>query len=227
LTPIDSRSGVLISPSIIAADLSAMGALVREMDPAVVDLLHMDVMDGHFVPNLTFGPAYIKNCAAHTSIPMDVHLMIMDPEASIERYLEIKPWCVTIHYESTRFPARLLQLIRGAGIRAGLALNPATPVEAAFDLCEYADLVLVMSVDPGFYGQKFMKGAVGRIKRLAGFLEREHHDREVIIQVDGGISLENIGEVAAAGARCLVAGNAAFAGGTVNSNVAALKKRAI
>ena len=151
--PMNSDVGILLSPSIIASDLSTMGRDVSAFDPSAFDLLHLDVMDGNFVPNLTFGPGYIKALGAHTSIPLDIHLMIERPELSVERYLECAPWCVTIHYESTRFPSRLLQTIRKAGVRAGISINPATPVEAVHDLCGEVDLILVMSVDPGFYGQ--------------------------------------------------------------------------
>lgn len=217
---------VKISPSIIATDLSRVGEIVNDFDPAVVDLLHMDVMDGHFVPNITFGPAYIEHLRKNTDIPLDIHLMIEKPENTIEQYLAMDPWCVTIHYESTRFPARLLSLIRESGTRAGLSINPATPVESIRDILPYADMALIMSVDPGFYGQKFMPEAVNRIKNLSRFAAEQKLDN-LLIQVDGGINKENIGEVVAAGAHILVAGGAAFKGGDVNSNVAALKKAAL
>ena len=152
-------SNVLISPSIIAGDLSKMGEMVGSFNPEIVDYLHMDVMDGHFVPNLTYGPAYLEHLSQHSDIPMDVHLMIEEPERTINSYIPLKPWSLTIHYESTRFPARLLTLIREAGIVAGLSINPATPVEAIKDILPYADMVLIMSVDPGFYGQSFMENA--------------------------------------------------------------------
>jgi len=220
-----ASEGIRISPSIIAADLSAMGAMVSTFDKTAVDLLHMDVMDGKFVPNLTFGPGYIKALMGHTDIPMDVHLMIDRPEDSLESYLSLKPWGITIHYESTRFPARILSKIAGEGIIAGLAINPATPVDAIADILPYTGLILIMSVDPGFYGQTFMEPALGRISRLRKML-LDKNLPEVLIQVDGGIGESNIAAVAAAGATVIVAGNAAFKGGDVNGNCARLKKTA-
>ncbi len=222
---------ISISPSIIAADLSRMGEIVETFDPAVIDLLHIDVMDGHFVPNMTFGPAYIGGLKKHSAIPLDIHLMIERPEDTMDRYLALEPWCVTFHYEATRFPARLLREIKDAGPRAGITINPATPVESVFDILPYADMVLIMSVDPGFYGQKFMPEALGRIKKLADFAASQGQN-DLIIQVDGGVNNDNIKSIVDAGAGILVAGGAAFKGdpfkaGTVNNNVAVLKKAAL
>ncbi len=218
-----SSKSVMISPSIIAGDLTTMGRDVEGFDPAVVDLLHMDVMDGNFVPNLTFGSGFIGSLAKHTAIPLDVHLMIEKPELSLESYINLKPWCITIHYESTRFPARCLSLIREKGIKAGITINPATPVDAVFDLLPYCDLVLIMSVDPGFYGQSFMETAIPRIERLRSHIDANFAGN-ILIQVDGGVSTDNIGRIVAAGADILVAGSSAFKGGDVNSSVKALKK---
>lgn len=218
---------VLISPSVIAADLSTIGNKAKELNPDIVDLLHIDVMDGHFVPNLTIGPGFVKGLKANTNIPLDVHLMIEKPEDSIQKYIEQKPWCIVIHYEATRFPARVLKLISEAGIRAGIALNPATPVEVIFDIHEYADLALIMSVDPGFYGQSFMSSSLNKIKRLKRFIDDNNLGERLAIQVDGGISKDNIAPVAQSGARIIVAGSSAFGSGDVNRNVEDLKKIAI
>ncbi len=218
-------SNIKISPSIIASDLSLFGTTVQQFDKNVVDLLHMDVMDGHFVPNLTFGPGYIKHVQQNSDIPLDVHLMIEKPELSIEEYIAIKPWCIVIHYESTRFPARLLQLIKAENIVPGIALNPATPVEAIYDLMEYIDMVLIMSVDPGFYGQSFMSSALGRIKKIKDFIDAQNLKNRSI-QVDGGITKDNIAAVAHAGASIFVAGSSSFKGGDINKNVLDLKAAA-
>ena len=217
---------VLIAPSLIADDLSVMGITARSFDPAIVDLLHMDVMDGNFVPNLTFGPGYIQNLQKHVAVPLDVHLMIEKPEHSVEQYMALKPWCVTIHYESTRFPGRILSQIRNAKIIAGLALNPATPVENSFDLLPFCDIVLIMSVDPGFYGQTFMESSLERIERLAGHLKKAGYGGKIRIQVDGGITRDNISKVVKAGASIVVAGSASFRGGDVNRSVRELKESA-
>lgn len=220
-----NSKNIMISPSIIAGDLSTIGREVEKFDPAVVDLLHMDVMDGNFVPNLTFGSGFIGSLGKHTGIPLDVHLMIEKPELSLDSYISLNPWCIVIHYESTRFPARCLSLIREKGIKAGITINPATPVESIYDLLPYCDLVLIMSVDPGFYGQSFMETAIPRIEKLRKQID-SNFGGKILIQVDGGVNTENIGRITSAGADILVAGSSAFRGGDVNGNVAALKKAA-
>ncbi len=220
----NKQSPVKISPSIIASDLTVMGETVRSMDPGIIDLLHMDVMDGVFVPNLTFGPSFIHSLSGKTSIPLDVHLMIEKPENSIDEYIALSPWCITIHYESTRFPARIMQKVRENGIKSAVSINPATPVEAIFDIIPFADMVLIMSVDPGFYGQKFMLPALKRIKTLKAHIAA--NKPETLIQVDGGINLDNIKKVTDAGADIVVAGGSAFSGGDVNTKVRALKEAA-
>ncbi len=222
-----NKPEIQISPSIIATDLTTLGSDVASFDPAIIDLLHMDVMDGHFVPNLTFGPGYIKKLMTHTEIPLDIHLMIENPDVAIAQYLELKPRYLTIHYESTRFPIRLLSLIRSTSILAGISINPATPIASIKDILPYLDLVLIMSVDPGFYGQKFLDIALSKIKELKNIIHALNLERQIVIQVDGGITEENIAEVVKSGAEIIVAGNSAFSGGNVNENVLKLKKAAI
>jgi len=221
-----NSKSLIISPSIIAGDLSTIGRDVAGFDNTVINMLHMDVMDGNFVPNLTFGPGFIKNLKNHTNIPLDIHLMIEKPENSLEKYIEFKPEYITIHYESTRFPARSLKLIRENGIKSGIALNPATPVESVFDLIEYCDMILIMSVDPGFYGQSFMTGAISRIRKLKEYIISADF-ADVKIQVDGGISEDNIKEVVSAGAEVIVAGSSLFKGGDINQGALKLKKAAL
>ncbi len=214
---------IIISPSIIAGDLSTLGTDVAGFDPAVIDMLHMDVMDGNFVPNLTFGPGYISNLKKHTDIPLDVHLMIEKPENSLEDYIKIQPEYIVIHYESTRFPARSLKLIRENNIKSGIALNPATPVENIFPIIDYCDMILIMSVDPGFYGQSFMESSILKIKKLKEFLISENYSN-VKIQVDGGINEDNIKDIISAGADIIVAGSHLVKGGDINSRALNLKK---
>ncbi len=221
-----SDNGVLISPSIIATDLSTLGNRLQSLDPKIIDLLHIDVMDGNFVPNLTIGPGYIKALQTHTEIPLDIHLMIESPENSIDEYIRLKPWSLTIHYESTRFPIRLLNKIRESKITAGISINPATPISAIYDILQYSDMVLIMSVDPGFYGQGYLESSTRKIVELKQYIEKNDLTGSVIIQVDGGITQENIGKAVKAGAQIIVAGNAAFSGGNPNENVKILKERA-
>jgi ribulose-phosphate 3-epimerase len=211
-----------LSVSIIASDLSNMGKITGSFDPNLIDYLHVDVMDGHFVPNITIGPEYIKNLQENTDIPLDVHLMIEKPENSVEQYMKIKPWSVTIHYESTRFPVRILNMIRSEGIIAGLTINPATPVESIYDILEYADMVLIMSIDPGFYGQSFLKPSFDRIRKLSNFRKNNGLD-DLLIEVDGGINRDNVERVRNAGTDIIVAGSAAFKGGDIHKNARELK----
>ena len=217
---------VIISPSIIAGDLSTIGVDAAAYNSDIIDMLHMDVMDGNFVPNLTFGPGYIESLKKHTKIPIDIHLMIEKPENSLKRYMELNPEYITIHYESTKFPARYLNLIRENGINSGLALNPATPIEAVFDLIEYCDMILIMSVDPGFYGQPFMRRSISRIIRLKEYLLLNNFHK-VKIEVDGGINEMNIKDVVSAGADIIVAGNSLFKEGDIHQNALKLKKMGI
>ena len=217
----DNKNKVMISPSLIAADLSDMASIVKTFDPSIIDLLHLDVMDGNFVPNITFGASYAKALKAHTNIPLDVHLMIENPEKYVEDFAQAEPWCITFHYEATRYSARLLQRIRDLKTKSAVAVNPSTPVESVFDIAVYADMILIMSVEPGFYGQKFMPIALNKIERLKKFLR--DNKLETLIQVDGGINSQNICDIISAGADIAVAGGSAFAGGLVNENVREMK----
>jgi ribulose-phosphate 3-epimerase len=217
---------VIISPSIIAGDLSTIGVDVETYNPDIIDMLHMDIMDGNFVPNLTFGSGFIENLKKHTNIPIDIHLMIEKPENSLKKYIELNPEYITIHYESTKFHARYLNLIRENGICSSIALNPSTPIEAIFDLIEYCDMILIMSVDPGFYGQPFMKQSISKIGRLKEHLLSNNYNK-VKIEVDGGINETNIKDVVSVGADIIVAGNSIFKKGDINQNTLNLKKIAI
>jgi len=211
----NSTDTVLLSPSIIATDLTTLGSVVSSFDSTCIHFLHIDVMDGNFVPNITIGPGYIQNLRQHTDIPLDIHLMIEKPELSLQQYIECKPYFLTIHFESTRQPVRLLQLIKSYGIKAGLSINPSTPVEALYDILEFTDMVLLMSVEPGFYGQKFIPSSLQRIEKLAAFIKASKLD--VSIEVDGGINEENIADVVRAGARIIVAGSGVFKAIDVNA----------
>ena len=211
-----------ISPSILAADLTDLKRILGEMDPAEVDFIHLDVMDGHFVPTLSFGEAYAAHLGRHTTIPLDVHLMVDRPEEMVPRYFDLQPHNITFHIEATNSPIRLSQLIRERGIKAGIALNPGTPVEHLSPVLDYIDLILLMSVEPGYYGQKFLPHSLGRAAALTAMIG----DRDILLEVDGGVGGGNIRELAEQGVRMAVAGSSAFSSGNVNDNVRALKQAA-
>ncbi len=215
-----------IAPSILSADFAALGAEVRAISEAGADYIHIDVMDGHFVPNLTIGPAVIAALRPHSKLPFDVHLMISPVDPYVPDFISAGADIVTVHAEAGAHLHRTIQLIKNQGARAGLALNPGTAIAAVEPLLEYLDLVLVMSVNPGFGGQSFIPGQLAKIRQLRALIDAT--GRNIDLQVDGGINVLNAADVVAAGADVLVAGTATFTGGVecYAANIAALRGNA-
>lgn len=199
---------ILIAPSILSADFTQLGSQLRACQEAGADMIHIDVMDGRFVPNITFGPDIVKACRRVSDLPLDVHLMIVEPEKHLKSFIDAGSDIVTVHFETCPHIHRTLQTIREMGAKAGLTFNPGTPVDGLNYLTDLVDQVLIMSVNPGFGGQKFIPNSLEKIEMVKWILEE--NGSEAIIQVDGGVSPETIREVYGAGARNFVAGTAIF-----------------
>jgi ribulose-phosphate 3-epimerase len=202
---------VRIAPSILAADFSKLGDELRAVDAAGADWIHIDVMDGHFVPNLTIGPGVVKALRDHTRRPFDVHLMISPVDPFVPEFAKAGADIITVHPEAGPLVHRTIQLIKQAGKRAGLSLNPGTPAEAVDAVLHDLDLVLVMTVNPGFGGQTLIASQLDKIRALRKRIDAS--GRAIDLEVDGGITADNVGDVIAAGADVIVAGTATFAGG--------------
>ncbi len=213
------KNRTLIAPSILSADFAFLAEGLNLLKNSGADWVHIDVMDGHFVPNLTFGPPVIKALRKHCDLPFDVHLMIEEPERWIEAYKEAGADRLTFHLEACNHSHRYLSLVKEHGMASGITLNPQTPVEGLENILDVCDQVLIMSVNPGFGGQKFIESSIAKIKKLKEIIEKNSF--KTLIQVDGGVSLKNAQRIVEAGADILVMGSAFF---SANDKTALVKE---
>jgi ribulose-phosphate 3-epimerase len=209
-----------IVPSILSADFARLADDIARVERGGAKMLHLDVMDGHFVPNITIGPPVVKSLRKATRLPLDCHLMIENPDQYIGDFAEAGADWISVHQEACRHLNRSLNLIKGHGCRAGVVINPATPMETLSEVLDIIDYVLVMSVNPGFGGQKFIPETLTKIRKLAEVRAQRGYGYR--IEIDGGVAMDTVAEVVRAGAEILVAGNAVFGKGDAKANAAAL-----
>lgn len=219
-----NRHDIKIAPSLLSANFARLGEDIKKCEDGGADILHVDVMDGHFVPNLTIGPIVVDAIRPLTKIPIACHLMITDPAQYIPEFVKAGADYISVHAEGLVHIHRTLSLIKSFGIKAGLALNPATPLNFAFDSAEHCDYVLLMSVDPGFGGQKFIPTFLKRAEALRDYLCKNGLEH-IPIEVDGGVNKENVADIVRAGASMLVSGSALFRG-DLKSNISELRRKA-
>lgn len=211
----------LIAPSLLAADFAHLADEAAAVERAGADWLHLDVMDGHFVPNITFGPLVVKALRKHTSLPLDAHLMIAPADPYIAAFAEAGADHISVHPEAGPHLHRTLQLIRSLGRKSGVVLNPATPIEAVAHVLDITDIIMVMTVNPGFGGQAFLASQLPKIAALRRLIDESGH--EIVLQVDGGITEATARPVLAAGATCLIAGTAVYGAADYAAAIAALR----
>lgn len=210
-----------IAPSILSADFARPGEEIRKVEEAGADMIHIDVMDGHFVPNITIGPPVVASLRKITGLPFDVHLMIENPERYVGDFIDAGSDFITVHAESASNLHKTVGVIREAGIKAGVSLNPATPISRVEEVIEDLDLLLIMTVNPGFGGQRFIETVLPKIKRARALIDS--HAPDVLLEVDGGITLDNIGSVSEAGADIFVAGSSIFQSENYRQTIEAMK----
>lgn len=215
---------IKVAPSMLSCDFSRLGDEVKACEEAGADIIHIDVMDGHFVPNITIGPLIVEAIRKCTSLPLDCHLMINDPDKYIQDFVQAGADMISVHVECLNHLHRTLKLIKSYKINVGIALNPVTPLSYAYEAAEYCDFILLMSVNPGFGGQAFIQSFLNKSKTLRNYLD-SNNLTNVEIEVDGGIKIENVTEVVQAGANILVSGSGLF-NGSLNQNIIDFKKNA-